>query len=227
MSNHWQLMGSSVWSRLDGNRVLDPLNPNNVVPSMREGRGANDQPHAFKLIGTYQAPWGINLGANFESLSGLPRDRSLSVGVTQGTTTFQVDPRGAYRYDFLNLLSLRADKSFKINGQRRFSLIGEIHNALNSSADRNTVGTRTRSFASQAAFDAARTGTSYFGRIRETVFRTRKPEAVLSITSPCSGTARIAKRIARVRALDRIMRFLGLESSSDAHRSACHGRGPS
>jgi hypothetical protein len=32
-----------------------------------------------------------------------------------------------------------------------------------------TYGTVTRNFASQAAFDAARLGTSYFGRVQEIV----------------------------------------------------------
>ena len=49
-----------------------------------QGRGANDQPHAFKLLGSYQAPWGINLGANFQALSGLPIDRTLTRRVRAG-----------------------------------------------------------------------------------------------------------------------------------------------
>jgi hypothetical protein len=69
----------------------------------------------------------------------------------------------------LNLLSLRGDKSFRINGPRRASVVIELHNVLNSSAGQNTYGTVTRSFANQAAFDAARLGTSYFGRVQEIV----------------------------------------------------------
>src|SRR5438552_13719164 len=45
------------------------------------------------------------------------------------------------------------------------------------------------------------------GALIAAVFRTRKPAAVLSITSPPSGAARIAKRIARVTIFDRIIRF--------------------
>ncbi len=169
MSNRWQLMGSYSWSRLDGSLFVDPNNPNLAIPSNAEGRGSNDQPHAFKLLGSYQAPFGITLGANYQGVSGLPRDRTLAASLTQGSTTVRVEPRGTYRYDFLNLLSLRADKAFKLGGQRRFALVAEVHNVLNSNANQSSAGTATQSFASQAAFDAARLTTSYFGRVQEIV----------------------------------------------------------
>ena len=161
-------MGSYVYSRLDGDRVLDFTDPNNLLPSMQTGRGSNDQPHAFKLLGSYQAPFDITLGANFQALSGLPRDRNLSVS-TPSSTNYQVDNRGTYRQDFLNLLSVRAEKRFRFSGQHGVSVLAEVHNALNSHAGQNSFGTATQSFASQAAFDAARVTTSYFGRVQEIV----------------------------------------------------------
>jgi hypothetical protein len=184
MSNRWQMQSSYVWSRLDGDQLgisttsttlsaneLDFTNPNNVLPFSQQGRGANDQPHAFKLLGSYQAPYGITLGANFQSLSGLPRERTLSVtSFAQGTQTLRMEPRGTYRADTLNLLSLRGDKSFRTGGTSRASVIVELHNALNSSAGQNSFGTISRGYADQAAFDAARVaGTSYFGRVQEIV----------------------------------------------------------
>lgn len=169
MSNRWQATASYVWSRLDGDRVLDWTDPNNLVDSMKTGRGDNDQPHSFKLRGSFLAPWDISLGANFQSLSGLPRDRTLNVGLRQGTTGMLVDPRGTWRADVLNLLSLRADKGFSIGGSRQVSVVFEVHNVLNSHAGQSDFGDTTRAFASQAAFDAARLTTSYFGRVQEIV----------------------------------------------------------
>jgi hypothetical protein len=168
MSNRWQLQGSYVWSRLDGDRVLDFTDPNNLTDGMATGRGANDQPHAFKLLGSYQAKWGINLGANYQALSGLPRDRSLSVGLAQGTATELVEQRGAYRADFISLLSLRADKGVRFAGHRA-SFVAELHNVLNSSAGQNSFGTVTRNNATQAAFEASKLTVAYFGRIQEIV----------------------------------------------------------
>ena len=73
----------------------------------------------------------------------------------------------------MSLLSLRADKSFRLGGGHRAAFIAELHNALNSSAGQaaaaGSYGSVTRGFASQVAFDAARLGTSYFGRVQEIV----------------------------------------------------------
>ena len=171
-----------VWSRLDGvqqslststttlrpDGFFDLTNPNNLLDFVGFGRGGNDQPHAFKILGSYQAAWGINVGANYQALSGLPRDRTLTVPFAQGSRSVPVEERGTYRYSMLNLLSLRGDKGFRF-GSRRASVILEVHNVLNSNAVQNNVGNLTQSFASQAAFDAARKTTSYFGRAQEIV----------------------------------------------------------
>jgi Carboxypeptidase regulatory-like domain len=167
MSNRWQLMGSYVWSRLDGDLVVDPNNPNVNIPTHAVGRGSNDQPHAFKLLGSYQAPLGINLGVNYQALSGLPRDRTFRTTLTQGSTTVRAEPRGTYRADFLNLLSLKVDKMFRLHPHANISGFLEVHNLLNSNAAQSNIGTLTQAFASQAAFDAARATTSYFGRTQE------------------------------------------------------------
>jgi hypothetical protein len=121
------------------------------------------------VLGSYQAPWGVTVGANYQALSGLPRDRNLSVAFAQGTANIRVEPRGTYRSDALSLLSLRAEKGFRFGGANRASFIAELHNALNSSAGQVTYGTVTRGNASQAAFDAARATVSYFGRVQEIV----------------------------------------------------------
>ncbi len=180
MSNRWQLQGSYVWSRLDGSQLalttnstttrstIDYTNPNNLIDFVGFGRGSTDQPHAFKLLGSYQAPWGINLGANYQALSGLPIDRTLTVPFAQGSRSVPVEPRGTYRASTLSLLSLRADKGVRFGGHRA-AFVAELHNVLNSSAGQNSYGTLTQGFTSQAAFDAARRTTSYFGRVQEIV----------------------------------------------------------
>ena len=111
MSNRWQMQGSYVWSQLDGvqqglSTSTTTLRPDgfSTTPtrttcstSSASGRGANDQPHAFKLLGSYQAAWGINVGANYQALSGLPRDRTLTVPFAQGSRSVPVEARGTYR----------------------------------------------------------------------------------------------------------------------------------
>ena len=183
MSDRWQMQTSYVFSRLDGvqngistssgtircDACLDFTNPNNALDFVGgSGRGANDQPHAFKILGSYQAPFGVTLGGNYQYLTGLPRDRRLTVALAQGSRDIPVERRGTYRADDLSLLSVRADKAFRFSGHAAAVLV-ELHNALNSSAGQTDYGTRTQNFASQGAFDAARLTTSYFGRIQEIV----------------------------------------------------------
>jgi hypothetical protein len=170
MSNHWQMQGSYVWSQLDGDLVLDYTNPNNQLAFIGQGRGTNDQPHAFKLLGSYQAPFGITLGANYQALSGLPVDRLLSVALSQGTASLRVDPRGTFRADALQLLSIRADKSIRLGGGHRVSFVAEVHNLINSSAGQSNYGTVTRGYTSDADFLTQQAANaSYFGRVQEIV----------------------------------------------------------
>jgi hypothetical protein len=161
-------MGSYVWSRLDGDIVQDTNDPNTQIPTMKTGRGTTDQPHAFKLVGNWQGPWGINLGANYQALTGLPRNREFRTTLRQGSTTVRAENRGIYRNDFLNLLSVKADKVFRFGDRTRVSGFVELHNLLNTNAAQG-YNTLTQSFASQEAFEAARSRTAYFGRVSEII----------------------------------------------------------
>jgi Carboxypeptidase regulatory-like domain len=169
MANRWQLMGSYVWSRFDGDLVVDPNNPNQTIPTNGVGRGSTDQPHAVKIIGVYQAPWQVNVGLNYQGLSGLPTDRQFRAALTQGSTTVRAEPRGTYRADFLNLMSLKVDKVFHLHPHAQISAFAEVHNLTNTNAAQGSIGTLTQAFTSQAAFDAAKATTSYFGRVQEIV----------------------------------------------------------
>jgi hypothetical protein len=171
MSNRWQLLGSYVWSRYDGvimggdaREVADPTNPNLASEANRFGRNATDQPHSFKLVGSYEAPYGINVGLNLQMLSGLPYDRTFRRTLTQGSTTVRAEQRGTYRADTLRLFALKADKTFELHRHARISVFGEFHNLLNTNAGQG-FDTLTQAFASEAAFKAAQATTAYFGRV--------------------------------------------------------------
>ncbi|MCX6545632.1 MAG: carboxypeptidase regulatory-like domain-containing protein [Acidobacteria bacterium] len=170
MANRWQLQASYVWSKLDGpvwvdsggRQAEDPNDPNaqiNVV-----GRGGYDQPHAIKIIGSFQAPWDISLGLNFQALSGQPTNRNLVLALTQGSTTVRAEAQGTYRADWMNLLSFRGAKSIRMRGGVKATVFAEVHNLLNTNAAQALYST-TQGFASQAEFDANMTKVSYFGRI--------------------------------------------------------------
>jgi hypothetical protein len=171
MANRWQLQMSYVWSRLTGpvwsdsggREAYDPNNPN--LQTNIDGRGVYDQPHAFKVIGSYMAPWDISLGINYQALSGYPYNRQISASLPQGGTTIRLDPLGTYRTDFFNLLSVRANKRFTLPGRVRVSAFVEFHNLLNSSAAQSKFETN-QAFASAGAFDYT---TSYFGKTSEII----------------------------------------------------------
>ena len=177
LSNRWQVSGSYVWSRaygvlmgvagatVDDRLVYDPTNPNLTLNTLFGRQAGIDQPHQTKLLASYQAPWDINIGTIYQGLSGLPRDRQFRATLSQGSTTVLAEPRGAYRADFVNLVSLSADKRFRLGRDTGVRLRGEVHNLTNSSAADAGFGTLTQAFASQAALEAANAGsTSYFGR---------------------------------------------------------------
>jgi hypothetical protein len=141
MANRWQLLGSYVWSRLDGDIVVDPNNPNLTIASNALGRGANDQPHAFKLIGSYVAPYRINIGVNYQGLSGLPFDRTFRATLAQGATTVRAEERGVYRADFLNLLSMKVDKTFELHQRARHLGVPGAPQLTNTNAAQGSIGT--------------------------------------------------------------------------------------
>jgi carboxypeptidase family protein len=171
MSNRWQLMASYVWSRLNGviwadsewRQTQDPNNPNTNIASNKYGREAYDQPHAVKIIGSYVAPFDINLGVNYQYLTGMPTDREFRGSLKQGSTTIRAEERGTYRADPMNLLSFRANKRFKLGGAHAVSGFFELHNLLNTNAAQ-TLNTLTQAFKSQAEFDSKRSSVAYFGR---------------------------------------------------------------
>ena len=151
MSNRWQMQGSYVWSRLDGDQqgiststttvraFYDYTNPNNLLDSVRSGRGA--QRPAARLQAARQLPGGVGHhrrrelpGAERPAARSQPHRRALA-----GLARYPGGSRGTYRADTLNLLSLRADKRFTLHGSRRASFIAEVHNVLNCTPARATT----------------------------------------------------------------------------------------
>lgn len=168
MANRWQMQASYVWSRLAGPRwndsggreAADPNNPNAQINI--DGRQGYDQPHAFKAMGSYMAPYGISLGVNFQALQGQPTDRFVVVRLRQGSTSIRAEPQGTYRADSMTLLSFRGAKTVKLASTARITPFIELHNALNINAAQSLY-TTTRGFSSSEAL--ATTTSTYFGKV--------------------------------------------------------------
>ena len=96
MSNRWQMQGSYVWSRLDGaqpgintnstaarNVSTSPTRTTRSTSSARAAAPTTSRTPSSCSAATRRR-WGINVGANFQALSGLPIDRTLTVALCAG-----------------------------------------------------------------------------------------------------------------------------------------------
>ncbi len=139
MSNKWQMMSSFVVSRsagLLGTDFNDSSSisgifgsPNNLINAF--GNLQLSRPYAFKINGTYQGPWGVNLGGFYQFISGTPYTRTARVAVvnSQPVTIF-AEPRGSHRLDPIHELNMRVEKEFRL-GPARLSGILDVFNLLN------------------------------------------------------------------------------------------------
>lgn len=154
-SNNWQATTSVVFSRLFGNygglassdengrtspnvsRYYDGLymtfdqkgNPTN-------GLLGTDRPIQFKLQGSYELPWGTNVGANFQAMSGL----LMSSTVTYATVPVFFNGRDDLgRTPMLSQTDLLLAHDFKISGNTRFSVQANITNLFDQDTVLNLV----------------------------------------------------------------------------------------
>ena len=86
-------------------------------------------------------PRDVQVSANFEHRSGASQARTVSFtgGRQIPSITLRVEPIGARRLPNLNILHLRAEKSFRLTQGQKVAVRLNVFNALNI----NTVLTRT------------------------------------------------------------------------------------
>jgi hypothetical protein len=112
---------------------------------------------AFKIAGSYYAPWGVVVSPVLRHQAGDPLARIVQAtsGIDQATglqrnlnltLNYQADRPGAWREDNITLFDLRLEKRFDLGRSNWVGLFFDVFNITNSnksqSAD-NTVGRRT------------------------------------------------------------------------------------
>jgi hypothetical protein len=151
MSNRWQMLAGYTYaqSRVEGLSVN--INPNTLINVTGPLAGQNtnfngqigDRPHQFKLSGTYVLPWyEIGLAANFNSQSGIPITRQLTVAQTVGgNSTVNVEPLGSYRLAHRTVGDLRVFKTARF-GSRTLDISVDFNNLTNNNTawDARTLG---------------------------------------------------------------------------------------
>jgi hypothetical protein len=150
-----------MWSRLYGNysglsmsdengRVNPNIGRNFDYPLMSfdenaqpvEGVLPTDRTHQVKLMGVYDAPFGLSLGANWFLASGIPITREAAYIAGSNYPIFYEGRNSDGRTDFFNQLDLFAGYEFRIgSGNQRISLSANVINLLGSSATTNKFPT--------------------------------------------------------------------------------------
>jgi hypothetical protein len=145
----WQVLSSYTVSKTEGtvnttqgeSAAIGPdtgqsgvfANPNRAIN--RLGASETDFTHQLKVEGLYRAPlWGgVDVSSVFLLVSGAPFGRTVVVtGLTQGSETLRVEPRGTRRTDALKQIDLRFAKTIPLGARSRaMGIYAEIFNLAN------------------------------------------------------------------------------------------------
>ena len=148
LSNRWLAMASYSSTNVDipyaqntastGNDFTMPglqvflttLDPNAEINSALKYRE-----WTARASGAYMLPWDLQVSANFESRSGTPYARTVSFtgGQQIPSQVVRVEPIGTRRLPTINLLHMRAEKSFRLAQGHSVSLRFNVYNVTNIS----------------------------------------------------------------------------------------------
>jgi hypothetical protein len=142
MSNRWQLLGGVTFQTHQGfSHSGTYTNPGATTdfndPTFRLNRDDSsvfiELPWAFSLSGSYQGPFGIQFSGKYTARAGDPLVRTIqATGLTQGTQTVWVIPRGEDRTETVNkFVDIRFAKRFSVS-RSRFEATVDLFNALNA-----------------------------------------------------------------------------------------------
>ena len=154
MSNRWQMQGSWLISKIEGNynnnnnfgnsAEYDEPNVDPRHQPFREGRLLNDNTHIAKVLGTFRAPWDILASGAFLYTSGQTFTRTVRVTTAQGRPDTFIEPRGSQRYDAQPRFDFKLEKQFRFGVERRLGVTFEGFNVFNNAAI-TSRGTRSGS----------------------------------------------------------------------------------
>ncbi|PWT88879.1 MAG: hypothetical protein C5B54_09865 [Acidobacteria bacterium] len=148
-SKNWSMNASYTWSKSYGltptpldQTQSSPLygsrtgsDPNNYINAV--GRLQADRPHMFRVQGVFfHLPGDLQFSANAEFSSGRPYARQVRAGgdglLNQDAIIYTSEPRGNLRFSPIEMVDLSVAREFKISGEWRLRLEGDIFNLLNS-----------------------------------------------------------------------------------------------
>jgi len=174
MSQGWQLAGSLVLSKAEGNinagtdattaLTAAADSPNYFVN--RTGVLDSDRPVQIKLMGSVELPFGAWLSATFQYQSGRPWQRSAQVlppadwsaanSVERVYYTVALDTLGSHRDKDWAALDLRVQKDWRLGSSGKLEMFADISNVLGATA--SLVGLNDVDRWQPAAVGAGQTG---------------------------------------------------------------------
>jgi len=142
LSNRWQLLGGVTLQTHQGfSHNGTYTNPGNTTdfndPTYRLNKDNSsvfiELPWAFSLSGSYEGPYGLQFSGKYNARAGDPLIRTFqATGLTQGTQTVWVQPRGEDRTETVNkFVDVRVAKRFTV-GASRFEGTIDVFNVLNA-----------------------------------------------------------------------------------------------
>jgi Carboxypeptidase regulatory-like domain len=139
MSNRWQLLAGLTLGKNYGGIVASTsdLNDPNFALNFPEGIEGDDSRHAFRLSGSYVAPYEINLSGSFILNDGYPYQstynvtRTLFPTLTRSSQTVRLTERGDERLPDVAMVDFRVSRTFRF-GDRRITPMIELFNLGNA-----------------------------------------------------------------------------------------------
>lgn len=147
---NWSMMASFTYQNSEGNvdnndavalglwpwgRDTDPYYTQNDI---MWGKLWWDRPYQFKLLGSYNLPWGLIVSGDFRLMSGQAYNATAfnryipNFPMYRPHSTFiYLEKRGIQRFPGISYFNLRLAKSFRIGDSSRVELMADVLNAFN------------------------------------------------------------------------------------------------
>jgi len=142
-ANGWQLFASHT-----ATKKFVPFFVGNMITEIDAlTEGARQNPNAeinttdstwewnSRISGSYQLPYGVRFGANYQVRSGRPFARTVLAtgGQTIPSITLNVEPFGARQLPDIHLMDVRAEKTFNLGAGKKLVTRVSLFNLLNNS----------------------------------------------------------------------------------------------
>jgi hypothetical protein len=137
MRDRWQLLAGLTIGKNEGGVLTGDLNDPNNALNFPDGTEGTDSAYAFRLSGSYLAPYDINVSGSFILNDGYPYQsayavtRSVFPTLTRSSQTVRLSKRGDERLPDVAMIDLRVSRTFRFNDRRVTPMI-ELFNLTNA-----------------------------------------------------------------------------------------------